>query len=86
MDLSSLTKYACFGEGMMCPVKNRDDNIQRWVKFGDIMERLKRLSKISTEMDTVLIRINKPHGDIDWSYVISVWRQQLRACIGDING
>jgi hypothetical protein len=35
-------------------------------------------AKIADEMDTVIIRLNKPHGEIDWPYVISEWRRRLR--------
>jgi hypothetical protein len=42
MDLASLTKYAMFGDGDMCAVKDRDDKIQRYVKLEDVVELLKR--------------------------------------------
>ena len=35
-------------------------------------------AQIADEMDTVIIRLNKPHGEIDWTYVISEWRRRLR--------
>lgn len=44
MDIADLTKWACFGDGMMCPVKDRDDNIQRYIKFEDVEELLKHSS------------------------------------------
>lgn len=41
MDLASLKKYACFGDGYMCAVVDRVDNVQRYVKLEDVVELLK---------------------------------------------
>jgi hypothetical protein len=36
------------------------------------------MDKIAAEMDTVLIHLGKPHGKIDWAFILSGWRRQLR--------
>jgi hypothetical protein len=36
------------------------------------------MDEIADEMDTVLMRLNKPHGEIDWPFVINGWRRRLR--------
>lgn len=36
------------------------------------------VQEIAEEMDTVLARLNKPHGSIDWPFVINGWKRKLR--------
>ncbi|MDO8640446.1 MAG: hypothetical protein Q7R33_02790 [Nitrosarchaeum sp.] len=39
MDIASLSKYACFGDGSMWAVKDcDDDNVQRYIKLEDVVE------------------------------------------------
>ena len=42
MNIENITKYAVFGEGDMCAVKNGADNIQRYVKLEDVVELLEK--------------------------------------------
>lgn len=66
MDISNLTKYACFGDGDMCAVKDIDkDNIQRYVKVEDI-EKFLKLCNQTVQINYMLKNMELDYQRIDF--------------------
>jgi hypothetical protein len=51
MSISNITKYACFGDGDMYPVKDIIDNTQRYIKVEDLQQIVSEIIAFKSKIE-----------------------------------